>query len=118
MAQIPRDVMTNLARRLRRSSVRAEDIVWRALRDRRCGDFKFRRQVPVGVYVADFVCFEKRLIIEIDGPSHVEDEQKTRDVIRDRWFCQQRFRVLRLQNDLVVGSTDLAIQKIVEALSN
>ncbi|HTJ03552.1 MAG TPA: endonuclease domain-containing protein [Methylovirgula sp.] len=117
MAQIPRNVMTHLARRLRRSSVNAEAIVWRALRDRRSGDFKFRRQVPIGSYVVDFVCFEKRLIIEIDGPSHLEDEQKARDITRDHWLRQEGFNVLRLPNDLIIGSPDLAIQKVMDVLN-
>lgn len=117
MAQIPRDVMTHLARRLRRSTVNAEAAVWRALRARRSSGFKFRRQVPIGFYVADFVCFEKRLIIEIDGPSHFEEQQKVHDVIRDDWFRQEGFHVLRLPNDLVIGSPDLAIKKIMNVLN-
>lgn len=117
MAQIPRGTMINLARRLRRSSVNAEMIVSRALRARRCWDFKFPKQVPIGNYIADFICFEKRLVIEIDGPSHLDDEQKARDAIRDQWFRQQGLRVLRLSNDLVIGSPDLAIQKIIEVLN-
>ncbi|WP_280109799.1 DUF559 domain-containing protein [Methyloferula stellata] len=66
---IPRNVMMRLARKQRKDSVNAEAIIWRALRDRRCNNFKFRRQVPIGSYIADFICFEKRLLIEIDGPS-------------------------------------------------
>src|ERR1700678_4473091 len=63
--QIPRRIIIRLARGQRGASVNAEAIVWRALRDRRCGDLKFRRQVPIGQYIADFVCFEKRLIVEL-----------------------------------------------------
>ena len=114
--QIPRDVMTDLARRQRQISVNAEAIVWRALRDRRCGNFKFRRQVPIGTYIADFVCFEKRLVVEIDGPSHADESQRRYDTARDQWFRRDGFRVLRLSNGLVIGSPDLAIQRIAGPL--
>jgi very-short-patch-repair endonuclease len=105
--QIPKHVMTGLARRQRKSPVSAETVVWRALRDRRCGNFKFRRQVPVGAYIADFICFEKKLVVEIDGPSHAREDQNQRE----------GFKVLRLPNDLVVGSPDIAIRRITEALN-
>ncbi len=114
---IPPKVMTRLARGQRKASVNAETIVWRALRDRRCGDFKFRRQVPIGRYIADFICFEKRLLIEIDGPSHAQDDQGQYDVARDNWFRREGFRILRISNDLVIGAPDLAIRHIMEALN-
>jgi very-short-patch-repair endonuclease len=113
----PRDVMLDLAKRQRRALVNAEASVWRALRDRRCANFKFRRQVPIGNYIADFICFEKRLLIEIDGPSHEHEDQIRRDACRDDWFRREGFRVLRLSNDLVIGSPDLAIQRIEAALN-
>jgi very-short-patch-repair endonuclease len=115
--QIPKHVMTGLARRQRKSPVSAETVVWRALRDRRCGNFKFRRQVPVGAYIADFICFEKKLVVEIDGPSHAGEDQSLRDAVRDDWFQREDFKVLRLPNDLVVGSPDIAIRRITEALN-
>jgi very-short-patch-repair endonuclease len=115
--QIPKHVMTGLARRQRKSPVSAETVVWRALRDRRCGNFKFRRQVPVGAYIADFICFEKKLVVEIDGPSHAREDQNQRDTVRDDWFRREGFQILRLSNGLVVGSPDIAIQRIREALN-
>jgi len=114
--QIPHDVMVRLARRQRQLSVNAEAIIWRALRDRRCGNFKFRRQVPIGTYIADFVCFEKKLVVEIDGPSHEEEGQRLHDATRDQWFRREGFRVLRLSNDLVIGSPEIAIQRIAAEL--
>jgi very-short-patch-repair endonuclease len=114
---IPPAAMTRLARRQRKASVNAEAIVWRALRDRRCGNFKFRRQVPVGCYIADFICFDKRLLIEIDGPSHVRKDQSQHDAQRDDWLRQEGFRILRISNDLVIGSPDMAIRRIIEALN-
>jgi very-short-patch-repair endonuclease len=113
---IPRRTMTRLARGQRKASANAEAIVWRALRDRRCGNFKFRRQVPVGKYIGDFVCFEKKLVVEVDGPSHEGQEQILHDAARDDWFRREGFRILRLPNDLVIGSPDIAIQRIAAAL--
>jgi very-short-patch-repair endonuclease len=115
--EIPRSTMIGLARGQRRNSVSAEAIIWRALRDRRAEGLKFRRQVPIGNYIADFICFEKRLIIEIDGPSHETTEQRLRDAERDNWFRREGFKILRLSNDLVIGSPDLAVQRIFEVLN-
>jgi very-short-patch-repair endonuclease len=110
--------MIHLARGQRKAAVNAETIIWRALRDRRCGNFKFRRQVPIGNYIADFVCFEKRFAIEIDGPSHSESNQILCDAARDDWFQQEGFQVLRISNDLVIGSPDIAIRQITDALNH
>ena len=63
----------DFARRLRRRSTDAERLLWRHLRRRRLADFKFRRQEPVGTYVPDFVCYESRLIVELDGGQHADD---------------------------------------------
>jgi very-short-patch-repair endonuclease len=113
---IPKEVMLRLAREQRADAVNAEAMMWRTLRGRRLGGFKFRRQVPIGRYIVDFVCFEARLIVEIDGPSHDADLQQKRDVARDQWLEQQGFRIMRLPNDLVIGSPELATQRITRAL--
>jgi very-short-patch-repair endonuclease len=111
-----RSTTLGLARQQRRNNVKAEAIVWRALRDRRSEGFKFRRKVPIGAYIADFMCFEKRLIVEIDGPSHEAAAQRHHDAAGDGWFRQEGFKILRLWNDLVIGAPDLAIRQILEAL--
>ena len=68
--EIPQPTMRRFAREQRARGVQAETLIWRAVRDRRCGGFKFHRQVPLQTYIVDFVCFERRLVVEIDGPSH------------------------------------------------
>ena len=73
-----------------------ELLLWRLLRDRRFDGFKFRRQVPIGNYVADFANFESRLIVELDGGQHSETE---RDRIRDAELRRRGFRVLRFWNN-------------------
>ena len=78
---------------------------------------KFRRQVAIGPYIADFACFDARLIVELDGRPHERPEQEAHDRKRDAWLNAQGFRVLRIPNDLVLGgSGELALDRIREAL--
>lgn len=114
---IPRPLMRRFAREQRADAVTAEALVWQAVRNRRCEGAKFQRQVVLGNYIADFVCFERRLIVEIDGPSHESQEGAASDATRDAWFGAQGFRVLRLPNDLVIGSTELALARVRGALA-
>lgn len=112
MAHDRKELMLNRARQQRRNNVTAEAIVWRNLRGRRHDGFKFRRQVPLEGFILDFVCFEARCVIEIDGPSHDDEDQAARDSVRDAWLDANGFRTLRLTNDLVIGATDIALTKI------
>jgi very-short-patch-repair endonuclease len=81
----------------------AERKLWFALRDRRFAAYKFRRQVAVGPYVADFLCYCARLVIEVDGGQHAESSNDAR---RDRWFAANGFRVMRFWNNDVVCNLD------------
>jgi len=117
MPDLPSAVLLRLARQQRANAVQAETIVWRALRDRRCEGAKFRRQVAIGDFIVDFVCFDRRLIVEVDGPTHQGDERQANDRERDAWLTGQGFRVLRLPNELVIASTELAIARIRAALA-
>ena len=72
-----------------------ERVLWSVLRDRCFHGYKFRRQMPVGEYVVDFVCLEKRLIVELDGRGHLEQQQY--DECRTDWLCGQGFRIVRLE---------------------
>jgi very-short-patch-repair endonuclease len=103
---------TGFARRLRRDMTAAEVILWRALRSSRLGGAKFRRQAPVGPYVADFLCHEARLIVELDGAPHEDPEQQAHDKQRDAWFRDQGFRVLRFPNDLAIAGTEILVRQI------
>ena len=116
-SDIPPALLKRFARRQRANAVQAETILWRALRDRRCDDAKFRRQTPIGSFIVDFVCFEKRLVIEVDGPSHGSAEQQAKDDERDAWLREQGFRILRLPNELVIASTAMAVERIRTALA-
>jgi very-short-patch-repair endonuclease len=107
----------SVARRERGVPTEAERLLWHALRDRRV-NAKFRRQVPVGPYVIDFLCFEHRLIVESDGPSHSTGTRPEKDAARDRFLASEGFRILRLPDELVRGATELAVQRIRQALED
>jgi very-short-patch-repair endonuclease len=101
------------ARELRSRMTDAERKLWFALRDRRFAGFKFRRQVPVGPFVADFVCFEARLVIEVDGSQHADSIQ---DLRRDRWFAANKFRVMRFWNNEVRSNLEGVMTLLAAAL--
>jgi very-short-patch-repair endonuclease len=118
MAQeIPRSILRRFAREQRAQAVQAEAFIWRAVRNRRCDGAKFQRQVPLGNHILDFVCFERRLVVEIDGPGHELTEQRLADEGRDAWLREQGSRVLRLPNELVIVSTELAVARIRDPMT-
>ena len=102
------------AKRMRHQPTDAEAAIWAALRAGRLSGHKFKRQQPLGRYIADFVCFQSRLIVEIDGGQHVDAEAADR--ARSRWLQDQGFRVIRFWNDGVLLRTDLVLSEILRAL--
>ena len=76
--------------------------------------FKFVRQEPVGRYVADFICREHKLIIEVDGGQHADSK---RDIVRDAWLREHHYRVLRFWNNDVIGNLEGVLEAILEAVS-
>jgi very-short-patch-repair endonuclease len=105
--------MFQRARAMRREPTEAERVMWRLLRSRQFEGLKFRRQVPIGCYIADFVCLSPRLIIECDGGQHADSAY---DAERNAWFEAQGFRVLRFWNDAVVSETDGVVEMLLAAL--
>jgi len=91
----------------------AERKLWFRIRNNQLG-VKFRRQQPIGNYIADFICFEKKLVIEIDGGEHLENK---RDEARDKWFRKQRFQILRFWNNEVLANLEGVLKIIKEKLS-
>ncbi|UCV21009.1 endonuclease domain-containing protein [Ferribacterium limneticum] len=91
----------------------AENCLWRHLRGRKIAGFKFRRQHPFLDYVLDFVCLEKRLIVEVDGGQHQDCEQ---DQVRDRRLHEAGFRVVRFWNNQVLQETEVVVEAIWTAL--
>jgi very-short-patch-repair endonuclease len=100
----------NQAKRMRHEPTFNERSLWTLLRHRRLAGLKFRRQVPIGPYIADFVCFAHRLVIEADGPLH--DPEK--DAVRDAWLRSQQFRILRFPNSQITLYPDSVLDQIAE----
>ena len=106
--------LTNIARRLRENATEAEKVLWQRLSRRQMEGFKFRRQQPIGQYVADFVNFKKKLIIELDGGQH--KIQKDEDKKRDDWFEERGFKVLRFWNNDVFENIEGILEVVREKL--
>ena len=94
------------AQNLRKNLTEAERLLWSRLRNRQLEDYRFRRQHPVGRYIVDFVCLQARLVIELDGGQHNEDEAIERDAERTAWLEQEGFRVIRFWNHEVFENLD------------
>lgn len=95
--------LTPLGRALRKRSTEAERLLWRHLRMKQLEGLKFRRQQPFDKYIVDFICFEKRLIIEVDGAHHAD--QNNSDKEKDMYLKQCGFRILRFWNNEVLKNT-------------
>ena len=116
MPRRPTSKILPFARALRRNMTSAETVLWRMLRDRRLDGHKFRRQAPIGRYVADFLCEERKLIVELDGAPHDRVDQRAHDEARDVWLRAEGYYVLRLKNDVVIGGGDIPLDLIRLAL--
>jgi very-short-patch-repair endonuclease len=99
------------AKTLRRKMTEAEKPLWSKIRRDQIDGLPFRKQVPIGPYVADFGCLPIRLVIEVDGGQH--DERKAQDDARTAWLERQGYRVLRFWNNDVLGNTDGVLQVIL-----
>lgn len=110
----PNKVKTPRARRLRSDQTDAEKKLWWRLRNRQIADGKFVRQEPIGSYVCDFVCRERRLVVEVDGGQHADSEA---DKLRDRRLETHGYRVMRFWNNDVLKNMDGVLQTIQSALS-
>jgi very-short-patch-repair endonuclease len=90
--------------------------MWRALHAISLEKARFRKQVPVGQYVADFACRRARVIVEVDGGQHNSEEGLLRDYVRDRWFESQGYQVLRFSNYEALKETDAVVSRIAEVV--
>ncbi len=106
----------NRSRDLRRGQTPAEQKLWRKLRGRQLGEYKFVRQEPIGPYFVDFVCREQRLIVEVDGATHSTDEELAYDGRREKFLAGEGYRVLRVSNDEVFSNLDDVCETIFMAL--
>jgi very-short-patch-repair endonuclease len=102
-----------LAKGMRRKPTDAERKLWSIVRGKRLGGWKFKRQEQIGDYIADFVCFGAKLIVEADGSQHTES---TDDAARDIYLHTQGFRVLRFWNNDILTNSDGVAMAILAAL--
>ena len=93
----------SFARAMRADATKAENILWQALRNKQLEGLKFKRQVPLDGYILDFVCFDARLIVEVDGGQH---NQSIADAKRDRHFELRGFKIVRFWNNEVERNID------------
>ncbi|MHB0953648.1 MAG: endonuclease domain-containing protein [Allorhizobium sp.] len=103
------------ARQMRTDATDPEAIFWSHVRNRLLNGHKFRRQVPIGPYIVDFLCADKKLIVELDGFQHAEDP---RDEIRDRYLSSLGYRILRFWNQEIYADVGQALVHVVEVLED
>ena len=107
-----KDQLLKYAKTLRSNQTDAEQRLWYHLRARRFMGLKFKRQKPIGPFIADFVCLEHKLVVEADGGQHGgADDQR-----RDEWFAAHGFTVLRFWNHEILGETEAVLERIREAV--
>ena len=101
---------------MRQHQTSAEGLLWYYLRKKQLGGYKFRRQQPVGPYIADFACLPQKRLIELDGGQQAEPH--TGDEMRDLFLRQQGYRVLRFRNHEVFADCLNVLQRVYEALTD
>lgn len=106
--------LKELARKLRKNSTDAERKLWHCLRKRQIGGYKFRRQLVIDPYIVDFVCLEKKLIVELDGGQHLL--QKNEDKLREEYLKKKGYSILRFWNDDVLLRTENITEHIYNIL--
>jgi 2-isopropylmalate synthase len=105
--------LTPRARDLRQRQTQAETVLWKHLRNRQLAGAKFFRQKPVGNYIADFVCFDPRVLVEADGAHHRGSQY---DATRDAWFRAGGYIVLRFWNNQIMLETEAVLERIRQAV--
>ncbi|HEV3115047.1 MAG TPA: DUF559 domain-containing protein [Candidatus Binataceae bacterium] len=112
--ETPRD----RAQRLRSESTDEERKLWAELRAKRFAGFKFRRQHPIGPYFTDFCCTKRRLVIELDGSQHLEEQRERKDASRRAYLAEQGYSVLRFWNNQVNTELEGVLDAIRIALTD
>jgi very-short-patch-repair endonuclease len=105
------------ARKLRTELTRAEAKMWNLLRDFRPRGARFRRETPIGPYIADFAWLSKKIVVEVDGDSHATDQGRAHDQVRDAWMRQQGYTVLRFDNSDLTEAEDHVYLEIEKSIS-
>jgi very-short-patch-repair endonuclease len=90
--------------------------MWRRLRGRQISGVKFRRQVPIGPYIVDFISYDPRIVVELDGSQHAEAGHSMRDAARDRWLRSQGFAILRFWDTDVLTNIEAVLSAILNSV--
>jgi very-short-patch-repair endonuclease len=104
--------IVEFARDLRRTLTPAERALWSCLKGRHFAKLKFRRQQPIGTFIADFVCFEIKLVVELDGGYHRTHKQKLFDAERTAFLAESGFTVIRFTNDEILNALPEVLEHI------
>ena len=107
--------LTHRARLLRDKSTFAERRLWEALRGKKLEGLRFRRQQPIGPYIADFFCPSAKLIVELDGYFHSDPLRIQHDEARTAWLGERGYRVLRFDNDAILEARETVLETILRA---
>jgi very-short-patch-repair endonuclease len=110
---LKRERLRGFARQMRKDPTQAERRLWYILRDRQLAEHKFRRQQPIGPFIVDFVCYERQLIVEVDGSQHADDPS---DTARDTELKRRGFRIVRVWNNELTNNKIGVLDAIVAAL--
>ena len=113
----PSEKLQDFTRAMRSEQSEPERILWRHLRDRQLGEYKFRRQVPVAGRIVDFACLEKLLIVEADGSQHFDDGNEERDAHRDADLARLGWETLRFESTDILSKTQDVLRTILLELN-
>ncbi len=108
----------NFADSFRKNISPIEQIFWYRVRGRRLGGYKIRRQQSIGHYVVDFYCAEKKVVIELDGPSHGEQDQLNTDEMRQKFLEEKGFVVIRYRNDQIFHNLEIVLEDLLSKLNS
>ena len=111
------ELLKDFAKNNRRELTECESVLWEALRKLKCG-YHFRRQHPIGDYIADFICLEKELVFEVDGGYHNEPRQQQNDQWRTESMESKGYTVIRFSNEEISNNLSEDIMRIKEQLFN
>ncbi|HOF17078.1 MAG TPA: endonuclease domain-containing protein [Bacteroidales bacterium] len=106
-----------LAKELRKNSTKAEQELWKHLKNKQINGFYFRRQHPIHRFIADFFCYKAKLVIELDGRVHEEITVKERDIEREKIIKEFGIKVIRFSNEEIFNEIDKVLYQIEKAIS-
>ncbi len=111
------ELLKNFAKENRTKMTESESVLWEALRRLHCG-YHFRRQHPIGDYIADFICLKKKLVVEVDGGYHNNPMQQQNDQMRTDYLERKGYTVIRFKNEEISDDLHEVIMRIKEQLFN